>query len=63
MWNNDLIRLIQECRAMNHDQRFGQLLYNLIAKEGEKQEDFHGKLYYLTDKELVNLIKGVDKNL
>jgi len=57
MWNADLIRLIQECRAMNQDQRFGQLLYNLIAQPGESQENFHTKLFYLTDEALVAIIK------
>lgn len=60
MWNADLIRLIQECRAMNHDQRFGQLIYNAVAMANPdwKQEDFHQLLFYLTDEKLVAIMKA-----
>lgn len=57
MWDAELIKLVQECRAMNDGQRFGQLLYNVVAKEGESQEDFHGKLFYIEDHDLVKLLK------
>jgi hypothetical protein len=57
MWESDLIRVIQECRAMNEGQRFGQLLYNSVAQPGEPQEDFHRKLFYLSDEELVKLLQ------
>lgn len=62
MWNADLVRLIQECRAMNEDQRFGQMLFNLIAfhdggRGGTYDEDFHQRLFYIRDEELVTAFK------
>jgi hypothetical protein len=58
MWEADLIRLIQECHTMNEQQRFGQLIYNMVAQPGESQEDFHTKLFYLTDEDFVAIIKA-----
>lgn len=59
-WISELIRTIQECRAENLDQRFGQLLYNIIATDDPKasQESFHTRLFYLRDEELVKLLKN-----
>lgn len=46
-------------RLMRHwydfpSQRLGQFLYNAIAEEGDSQEAFHQKLFYLSDDELLN---------
>lgn len=65
MWNSDLIRLVQEARAMNEDMRFGQTIYNAVAlydqahgkTDATYQEDFHQRLFYIYDEELVAALK------
>lgn len=65
MWNADVIRLVQECRAMNEGMRFGQTIYNAVAlydqthgnMDPKYQEDFHQRLFYIYDEELVTALK------
>lgn len=63
MWNAEVIRLVQECRAMNHDMRFGQLLFNAISLHdkanysSEYDSDFHSRLFNIYDEELVTALK------
>ena len=63
MWNSDLIRLVQECRAMNYDMRFGQLLFNAISLHDQANYtsaydcDFHSRLFTIYDEELVRALK------
>lgn len=66
-WIETLVRTVQECRSENTDQRFGQLLFNIIAiydRENSPRydgltydEDFHRRLFYIEDQELVKIIK------
>lgn len=62
-WSNSIIRAVQECRSENQDQRFGQLLYNLIYEYKKSlghepnDEDFHNVLYNLEDYELAAILK------
>lgn len=68
-WVRSLISGIKSCRDENQGQRFGQLLYNLIAKKdlrgGELdpsyQEDFHTRLFYIEDEELTQMIQDYSK--
>lgn len=56
-WVSELVRTIQECRAENQDQRFGQLIFNLISGEWSN-EDFHQRIFYIQDEEFVKLLKN-----
>lgn len=58
---SDLIQFIQECRANNSGQRFGQLLFNILAEHDGREdgydEHFHSRLFYIDDHELVSILK------
>lgn len=61
MWEAELIKLVQECRAMNEDMRFGQMLFNAFAlNDGRGElydENFHQRLFYAEDHEIVAILK------
>jgi hypothetical protein len=63
MWNADLIRVVQECRAMNEGMRFGQLIFNAVALHdkvnytSEYDANFHSRLFNIYDEELVAALK------
>lgn len=60
-WQSELIKLIQEARAMNEDMRFGQLLFNAFALHDGRgidyDENFHQRLFYAEDHEVVTILK------
>jgi hypothetical protein len=61
----DLIQFIQECKANNDGQRFGQLLYNMMARYDKSQwkdSDFVERLFYIDDKDLIDIIKAYEGN-
>ena len=72
-WTTNFIKIIQECRAENQDLRLGQLLYNLISKEDMRinklehasnenyEEDFHTRLFYIEDEDLIRIIEKYGK--
>ena len=63
---NNLIQTIQESRSENDDQRFGQLIFNMLAcydgRNDTYDENFHVRLFYIENEELIKILKDYQKN-
>ena len=64
-WRLHVLYAIADARSMNDGLRFGQLLFNALALHdktnytGEDYNaDFHQRLFYIEDEELLNAFEG-----
>ena len=63
-WRLHLLYAIQDCRQLNSDLRFGQLLFNAVSLHdkanytSEYDSDFHSRIFNIQDEELLDAFEG-----